>query len=389
MRVGVTTGAIQVFPVIDHGWLGLELGRFLMAIGARHSHVTARQNKPGLLMPGQRKGRRLVSIQGVALIAGIEIRRGRELRSVLIGVAIGAAIKFDFEQRVLPFRDVALVTFHMRVPSLQGISTGGVILDRECGRFETLHGMARRAFDSARSLHKLTIVRIGMVTVGALGECHRFLEISVRVALRTINRRVFAFQRIFRLGVIEAFVHGLQRNLLPPRGAMTGRTSLRETPVVRILVAVGALVEGDTHVLRLTIGSVGMALRALHLSVQPSQRIPGLRVIELSDLQRLPVLEVMTLQTILAETAFVLIFMAGDACRRHSQIAAIEVFVFDRRAFLRRNVGGAMTLVAGQTLVLALQKVARLLVIESFRVPLDQRKIFAVVFGVAPGTFLA
>lgn len=48
-----------------------------------------------------------------------------------------------------------------------------------------------------------------------------------------------------------------------------------------------------------------------------------------------------------------------------------------------------MALVASQSRVLAFQRVAGFLVIESFDVPLDQRKVFAIMLGVAAGALLA
>lgn len=56
MRIVVATGTVQVLPAIDSGWFGLELGGFLVALGARHGDVPASQHKAGLLVLGQTKG---------------------------------------------------------------------------------------------------------------------------------------------------------------------------------------------------------------------------------------------------------------------------------------------------------------------------------------------
>lgn len=53
MRIIVTTGAVEALPVIDSCRLGLELGGFLVAFGARYGHVAASQHKSSLLMLGQ------------------------------------------------------------------------------------------------------------------------------------------------------------------------------------------------------------------------------------------------------------------------------------------------------------------------------------------------
>jgi hypothetical protein len=46
--------------------------------------------------------------------------------------------------------------------------------------------------------------------------------------------------------------------------------ALREAAVMRILMAVGTLIECDAYVLRLSVSPIGVALGALHLHVQPS-----------------------------------------------------------------------------------------------------------------------
>ena len=56
MRIVVTTGTVQVLPAIDGGWFWLELGRFLVALGAGYGDVAASQHKAGLLVLGQTKG---------------------------------------------------------------------------------------------------------------------------------------------------------------------------------------------------------------------------------------------------------------------------------------------------------------------------------------------
>ena len=73
---------------------------------------------------------------------------------------------------------------------------------------------------------------------------------------------------------------------------MAGRAGLGEAALVRIFVAIRAQVEWDADVLRLAIGAVGVALGALHLGVQAGQGIASLAVIELADVNRLPVHEV-------------------------------------------------------------------------------------------------
>ena len=102
-----------------------------MAFGASYREVPASQNKAGLLVLGQAKGRRLVSLQIVALVAGIEIGRSGKLVGVTVGMAIGATTKLDLIQGVFALGDVALHAFQPRVSALKGVFGRSVILHSE------------------------------------------------------------------------------------------------------------------------------------------------------------------------------------------------------------------------------------------------------------------
>lgn len=158
---------------------------------------------------------------------------------------------------------------------------------------------------------------------------------------------------------------------------------------MRIFVTVGALVERNTHIPRLAVGSIGVALGAWNLRMHSDQRITGFGVIELSDINRLPVREVMAVLAIRAETALVLVFMARDTTRGDPQVGLAEILDLDRCSLMRRNVGGIMALGTGQACVFALEHVTCVPVTEGLDVPFDQRKVFAVVFRVAAGALLA
>ena len=107
----VATGAVQRFPVINDVGLGLELGGFLVAIGAGYGDVAARQHKARLLVLDQVEGGRLVSLEIVALVAGIEVGRRRELAGMTVGMAVRADVKLDLVQGVLTLGSVALFAF--------------------------------------------------------------------------------------------------------------------------------------------------------------------------------------------------------------------------------------------------------------------------------------
>ena len=120
-----------------------------------------------------------------------------------VGVAVSAALKLDFEQRVLPFRDVALRALQTRVSALQRIGARCVFLHCEGRGLPSRSRCDTRRTRRLRPLGKLAIVRIRLVTVHALCENQRLLEVAVRMALRAVNASVLAFQGKLRLRVVE------------------------------------------------------------------------------------------------------------------------------------------------------------------------------------------
>jgi hypothetical protein len=91
--IRVTTRAVQILPVIDHCGFGLELNCLFVAFGARYGNVPARQHKMSLLVLCKAERGRLVSIQSVAALASVEVRRRSELPCMLVRVAVCATFK--------------------------------------------------------------------------------------------------------------------------------------------------------------------------------------------------------------------------------------------------------------------------------------------------------
>jgi len=115
VRIVVATLAIQIVPVIPGCRLWLKIRRLFVAIRTRNRDVSARQHEMRLSVLRQRKGGRLVAIDGVTTVAGVEIRRSCELLTMTIRMAIGAALKLHFEHRVLPLRNVTLRALQPRM----------------------------------------------------------------------------------------------------------------------------------------------------------------------------------------------------------------------------------------------------------------------------------
>ena len=359
-----------------------------MALGAGYGDVAASQHKAGLLVLGQAKRGRLVSFKIVTFVAGVEIRSAGKLIGVSIGMAIGAALKLDFIKGVLTLGSMALHAFQPRVAALQRVVGRSVFFHGEKGRLPALHVVAGRAFTAILTLDELPIMSI-LVAIRALLERDLLLEIAVGVALGAIDGGVLALERVLGLGVVESLVDGLQADPLPSAGIVAGVATLREAAVVRILVAIGALAEWNANVFRLAIGTVGVALGALHFRMQSGERITGFGVVELAHVDGFPVDEVVAGLAGRAQTALVEIFVTGRAGGGHTEIGAVQILFLNGRTFLRRDAGGIVALVAGQSSVLALKQISGFLVVESLGVPFNKREVFAVVLRVATGALLA
>jgi len=210
---------------------------------------------------------------------------------------------------------MALGAFQTRMSALQWVCAQGMFLHCERGGFPAIYGVARATFSAIRTFGKLAIVGIGLVAIYALLEYERLLEISIGMAQAAIHAAVFALQGELCLGVIEALIQRLGRDLLPTARVVAGLAGLPgKASTVRVLVAVRALGERNPCVLWFAIGAIGMTLRALHLGVQPGQRIAGLRVIELSNADILPAFKIMALLARRTEAALVGILVTTAAC---------------------------------------------------------------------------
>lgn len=106
-------------------------------------------------------------------------------------------------------------------------------------------------------------------------------------------------------------------------------------------------------------------------------------MIELADIDRFPVTVVMALKAIRAQPALVLILVAGRAGGGKSEECPVEILDLNE-AFLRgRNVIRCVAAVARKPGMFSFQCISCLLVVEAFRVPLDQWEVLSIVFRVA------
>jgi len=340
VRVSVATRAGEILPVIDRARSWFEFGGFLVAVGAWNRDVPARQNEVRLFVASQCERRWLIAFKVVAPVARIEIGRSRELAAVLVAVAIGATLESDFEQSIFALGDVTLRALQSGMPALQRIGRGCVVLHCEPRWFPPFHGVTRSALCARRPLGELPIVWVGFVAIHTLLKSQRLLEVSAAVTLNAVDHRMLSQQRIFRFRVIETLADGFRRNLLPTASVMAGLAALRETSTVRIRVAIGTQREGNPRVTGFVVGSRRVAFLTGDLRMQTGKRIARFRMIELFNLDRLPVLIVVTLQTVGPKPPFVFVLVAGNTGCRNAQEGAVKVLNLNGRALRGRHFVG-------------------------------------------------
>jgi len=283
---------------------------------------------------------------------------------------------------------VALLAFHSDVLALERIVGRVVFLDAEERRLPAIDVVTLRAFTFFGPGIKLALVRIGFVTVVAICERQRLLEVPVEMAFRTANSGVFPKKGIFGFGVIK---RETLQNLFPCCSGVTVFAAFwLERALVRIDVAVDTF--GKLHVLVAHRAARDIGLVALftsHLNVPAGEWIASLGVIEL--LGGFPVDEVVTLQAVVPELTFVRILVTGHAILRKPEEGPGKILHFDERTLCGNHVHGRVTLFACNAGVLPFQVVAGQPVIELFLrgFPMDESKVLAVVLQVATDAIFA
>jgi hypothetical protein len=131
----------------------------------------------------------------VAVLAAIEVRLGRKLPHVRILMTIAALAVVDSILRVTSSRQVALVAPDLAVLAQQRISR--LLVPAHCKQrcLEALLVMTRGAIAAIGALSKLTLVRIGRVTIHATFVRDRLAELDALVTLGTQHFAVLADQR--------------------------------------------------------------------------------------------------------------------------------------------------------------------------------------------------
>jgi len=241
--------------------------------------------------------------------------------------------------------------------------------------------MAFRTFTLLLALLKLALVRIGFVTIAAIGERKLGLEVSVQVASHARNLDVFSNEWIFCFGMVEIKA---RQKIFPTAGGVAAFARFLELTLVRVEVARGAGIELHVLIANRTAGRFRLvALFARNFYVQAGERITRLGVVEI--LSRFPVFHVVALGAFVAKLPFVRIAVAGSAIRGLAEKGFAQVLHLDEFAIRGKHVCGRVALFANEIGVLAFEFVAREFVVKFLqrRLPANQVEIFAVVFQVA------
>ena len=154
-------------------------------------------------------------------------------------------------------------------------------------------------------------------------------------------------------------------------------------PLVGIGVTVLALGERQALIARRRFARLGtVTLRAGHIRVESREGKRSPEMIE--ALRRLPGVLIVATETLGAQLAGVGVLMAIKAFVTQAQKGLIQVSDFDLRACRDPNMGGIVTLFAGELGVLPLQRESgETTMIELLAIQLDQRELPSVVLHVA------
>jgi hypothetical protein len=179
-------------------------------------------------------------------------------------------------------------------------------------RRKAVHGMAFLAISLRCALRELAPMEIG-VAVAASAEFQPLLGLSGNMALGTIDRPMFPFERVTRFGVIE-----IDRvDQMPAVGVVAGTAIFSQLPCVGISMAcaaLGVLQVGILHIIKISrlrlVGHDLVAFQAGNSLMFPGECEFGCSMVKPRG--RLPRRLGMTLDTILTQLRAMFIAMAAD-----------------------------------------------------------------------------
>lgn len=353
-----------------------------VAIRAGDGHMGSGQHEARVLVLGNGERRAMKVLNRMAVLAAILVWSGGELFVVRILVAIRARRELHFVHGVLAGRRVAFVASDGRMLSFERVMRCRVLLHAKLRWLPAFDRVALRTLSLARPRLELPLVGIRSMAIRALSKGQRLFEIAAGVAVAAGNFQMHPQERIFCFRMVE-----LHRRIhfFPTGRRVAGFARSLERAFVGIGVAGDAGIEFDPGKLHRFFGAGReVALLAGHLGVHSGQRVLGFRMIELLGL--LPVGHIVAALAVGAELPFVDVFMTGRAVLRQAQEGLREILFLNQRALRRNHVRRGMALLARHGRVLFHERISGLAMIELFerRLPMDERKILAIVLQVAP-----
>lgn len=147
----MTRGTTHVGKTERQNLVGPPTQAYFVAVRTRNRRVRPRQRVARLPVHRQGESRLMEILDGVAAFTFVLIRGSDKLAVMGVLVAVRANREFHFINRVLPCRQVTLVTFHLDVLASKRIAGCVVLLHSEERWFPAIHSVTFRAFALPRA----------------------------------------------------------------------------------------------------------------------------------------------------------------------------------------------------------------------------------------------
>lgn len=238
MRFGMAGTAGTVVEVEAHRG-GLPSLRF-MALGALHGSMSSGQLEASGVVASDGERGVTETLNRVAIVAVVQMRRTGKLRLVRIFVAVQAGGELQPKGGGFASRHMALGADHAGVFALQRKRRCRVVAYREPHRLETFHGVAGAAFTFVRALRELLRMRVRLVAIRTFAECQGPLEVAAGVAFQAVQLGMFALERKLCPRVTELVSYV---GAFPAAGVVARFAGVGEGTAMRIAVAIVAVRE--------------------------------------------------------------------------------------------------------------------------------------------------
>lgn len=216
-------------------------------------------------------------------------------------------------------------TFDFGVRRHKRKSGFGMVRYREGGWLPALYRVAAFTAAAIGAFGKLSVMRVRLMAVSALGVSNRKFEISAFMTGDAVNLQMPAQEWKACTRVIET---GDEGRFLPRGGGVAGGAVLLELSFMGVGVTCGAGRKWNSGKARPSIEAGNMALLADDLPMEAGERKARFGMIEavFFHLGIFPILSGMALGTVRAKATLMLVFMTGDALGQQAKEGVVEVF---------------------------------------------------------------